>query len=158
MHPIKFKLTLVTAMLTCAVASSSYAADTSINLPVTDVKYFDAGVGPLKISPAWGNPQKGAHSTFVKLPAGFVSPPHNHTGDYYAVVISGVVANAVTAEEPNVSLAPGSYWFQKGKENHVTKCLSANECVVFITQQSKFDHIAADSHSHGKIKGHEETR
>ena len=154
MHPIKFKLSLVTAILaTCAVASFSYAADTSINSPVTSIKYFDAGVGPLKISPAYGNPQKGAHSTFVKLPAGFVSPLHNHTADYYAVVISGVVANAAKAEEPDVSLAPGSYFFQKGKANHVTKCLSANECIVFITQPSKFDFIAADSG--GEMKGHE---
>ncbi len=157
MHPIKFKLTLVATMLTtCAAAPLSYAADTSISLPVTGLKYFDAGVGPLKISPAYGNPQKGAHSTFVKLPAGFVSPLHIHTGDYYAVVISGVVANAATAEEPDVMLAPGSYWFQKGKANHVTKCLSANECVVFITQPTKFDYIAAESH--GEMKEHEETR
>jgi len=157
MHPIKFKLTLAAAMFTtCAAASFSYAAETSISLPVTSIKYFESGVGPLKISPAFGNPQKGAHSTFVKLPAGFVSPLHIHTGDYYAVVISGVVANAATAEEPDVQLAPGSYWFQKGKANHITKCLSANECIVFITQPSKFDYIAAESP--GEAKGHEETR
>ena len=156
MHSIKFKLTLVAAMLTCAIASVSYAADTSISLPVTSVKYFDAGVGPLKISPAYGNPQKGAHSTFVKLPAGFISPLHSHTGDYYGVVISGVVANAATAEEEDVALAPGSYWFQKGKANHVTKCLSANECIVFITQPSKFDFIAAQPHEahEEREKGH----
>ena len=67
MHPIKFKLTLAAAMFTtCAAASFSYAAETSISLPVTSIKYFESGVGPLKISPAFGNPQKGAHSTFVK--------------------------------------------------------------------------------------------
>lgn len=151
MNPFKFKLTVAAAVLaTCAATSIAYASDTSVSLPVTGFQYFDAGVGPLKISPAYGNPQKGAHSTFVKLPAGFVSPLHTHSGDYYGVVISGVVANAPTAEEADIALAPGSYWFQKGKENHVTKCLSANECVVFITQPSKFDYIPADSAAAGK--------
>lgn len=157
MHSLKIKSLLVAAMLaTGVVASIGHAADTSISSPVTGVKYFDAGVGPLKISPAYGDPHKGAHSTFVKMPAGFVSSLHNHTGDYYAVVISGVVANAATAEETNVELPPGSYWFQKGKANHVTKCLSANECVVFITQSSKFDYIPAESNA--EMKGHEEMK
>ncbi len=149
MYSKKMKSALVaTVFAVSAIAQVSYAADTSFNLPVTNLKYFDAGVGPLKISPAFGDPSKGAHSTFVKLPAGFVSSLHNHSADYYAVVISGVVANATTAEEPNVPLAPGSYWFQKGQANHVTKCLSANECIVFITQPTKFDYIAAE-HTEG---------
>ncbi len=143
MYPKQMKPLLVAAsLLASAFTQGGYAADTSINLPVTSLKYFDSGVGALKISPAFGDPSKGAHSTFVKLPAGFVSSLHTHSADYYAVVISGVIANAETVEEPNVPLAPGSYWFQKGQAKHVTKCLSANECIVFITQPAKFDYIA----------------
>lgn len=59
------------------------------------------------------------------------------------MVITGVVAHAVNAEVKDIPLPPGSYWFQKGKANHVTKCLSANECVVFITQPDKFNYIDA---------------
>jgi hypothetical protein len=128
--------------LACAViAGTSFAADTSVSTPVTDLKYFDTGVGPLKAAPAYGDLANGAHSTFVKLPAGFVSPLHTHTEDYYAVVISGVVANEVNAAVKDRPLPPGSYWFQKGKASHVTKCLSTNECVVFITQPGKFDYV-----------------
>ncbi|WP_428422426.1 DUF4437 domain-containing protein [Methylibium sp.] len=125
------------------IAGAAFAAETSISVPVTDIKFFDTGVGPLKAAVGFGDLSKGAHSTFVKLPAGFVSPLHIHTEDYYAVVISGVVANEVDAHVPDRPLAPGSYWFQKGKVNHVTKCISANECVVFITQPGKFDYINA---------------
>lgn len=128
-------------LMSAVVPVTSHAGDTSINLPVTEIKFFDTGVGPLKAAVGFGDLSKGAHSTFVKLPANFVSPLHIHSEDYYGVVISGVVANAVDATAQDVPLAPGSYWFQKGKAPHVTKCLSANECVVFITQPGKFDYV-----------------
>lgn len=83
---------------------------------------------------------KGAHSNYVKLPALFTSPPHVHTEDYYAVVVSGVVANGLEGSE-DIPLPPGSYWFQKGNEKHVTKCLSSTECVFFVTQSEKFDFL-----------------
>lgn len=136
--------TLLGLMLAAAsLCGPVHAADTSISLPVTELKWFDTGVGPLKAAPAFGDLSKGPHSTFVKLPAGFVSPLHIHTGDYYGVVISGVVSNEVDAKVKDRPLAPGSYWFQKGNANHVTKCLSTNECVVFISQTSKFDYLDA---------------
>jgi Domain of unknown function (DUF4437) len=137
------QLAALSATMWVGWAGMAHAADTSISVPVSDLKYFDTGVGPLKAAPAYGDLAHGAHSTFVKLPAGFVSPLHIHTEDYYAVVISGVVANEVNATVRDRPLPPGSYWFQKGKANHVTKCLSANECVVFITQPGKFDYINA---------------
>lgn len=121
----------------------AYAAENSVSVPVSEVKFFDTGVGPLKAAPGFGDLSKGAHSTFVKLPAGFVSPLHTHTEDYYGVVVTGVVANEADAATKDRPLPPGSYWFQKGKAKHVTKCLSANECVVFITQPGKFDYLDA---------------
>jgi anti-sigma factor ChrR (cupin superfamily) len=136
---------LLGLMMAAALCGSVHAADpsASISLPVTELKWFDTGVGPLKAAPAFGDLSKGPHSTFVKLPAGFVSPLHIHTGDYYGVVITGVVANEVDGKAKDRPLPPGSYWFQKGNANHVTKCLSTNECVVFITQSSKFDYLDA---------------
>lgn len=126
------------------LAGHVHAAETSISVPVGEVKFFDTGVGPLKAAPGFGDLSKGAHSSFVKLPAGFVSPLHTHTEDYYGVVVTGVVANEVDGTTKDRPLAPGSYWFQKGKAKHVTKCLSANECVVFITQPGKFDYLDAN--------------
>ena len=35
----------------------------------------------------------------------------------------------------------GSYWYQKGGEAHVTKCLAGHECLFFISQDSHFDVI-----------------
>lgn len=119
----------------------------SINLPVTQLKYFDTGifgsdksVGTLKAASSYGDLQHGAHGTFIKMPAGFVSDIHIHTGEYYAVVISGVGVNGLPGSK-DIPLPVGSYWSQKGGERHVTKCISPNECIFFISQSVKFDEI-----------------
>jgi hypothetical protein len=65
------------------------------------------------------------------MPAGFVSPVHTHTEDYYAVVVEGVGP-----------LPVGSYWFQRGEEAHVTQCLSETDCLFFIVQPGKFDYLS----------------
>lgn len=121
----------------------------SLNKPVTEFKFGPTGVtdgvhGELQASPAYGDLTKGPHGTFIKMPAGFVSKVHNHTGDYWGVVISGVAANGKPGST-DVPLPVGSYWYQKGGEAHVTKCLSPVECIFFISQTSKFDYVAASS-------------
>ena len=58
------------------------------------------------------------------------------------VVISGVAVNGLPGST-DVPLPIGSYWFQKGGERHITKCISPNECVFFISQNDKFDYVAA---------------
>ena len=117
----------------------------SVNIPVTQLQYGKTSVtdgvhGELQAAPAYGDFAHGPHGTFIKMPAGFVSPIHTHTGDYWGVVISGVGANGIPGSA-DVPLPVGSYWLQKGGERHVTKCLSANECIFFINQSGKFDYL-----------------
>lgn len=76
------------------------------------------------------------------MPGGYVGPPHTHSEDYWAVVITGVGANGAPGAA-DVPLPPGSYWTQRGNEVHVTKCLSAVECVFFVSQTGKFDYLPA---------------
>ena len=58
-------------------------------------------------------------------------------------MIQGVVVNTQpgTADVP---LAVGSYYFQKGRENHVTKGISDTDCLLFIYQPDKFDYVPAE--------------
>ena len=117
----------------------------SVSTPVTQLIYGPTGVsdgvhGELNAAPAYGDLAHGAHGTFIKMPAGFVSRIHVHTEDYWGVVISGVAVNGVPGGT-DVALPVGSYWFQKGGERHITKCISPNECILFISQNGKFDYI-----------------
>ena len=127
------------------IVEAQTSAKLSVNIPVTQLQYGKTGVtdgvhGELQAAPAYGDLAHGAHGTFIKMPAGFVSPIHIHTSDYWGVVISGVGANGVPGST-DVPLPVGSYWFQKGGERHVTKCLSPNECIFFINQSTKFDYL-----------------
>ncbi|MET3107500.1 hypothetical protein AAKU67_001431 [Oxalobacteraceae bacterium GrIS 2.11] len=117
----------------------------SVSTPVTDLKYGPTGVsdgvhGELMAGPAYGDLAHGAHGTFIKMPAGFSSKVHSHTEDYWGVVISGVAVNGKPGSK-DIPLPVGSYWFQKGGESHVTKCISPNECIFFLNQPDKFDYL-----------------
>ena len=115
----------------------------SVSTPVTDLEYGPTGLsdgvhGELQAAAAYGDLARGPHGTFIKMPAGYVSPTHIHTEDYWAVVVSGVMVNR-TPDSSDVPLPVGSYFFQQGGEPHVTKCISPNECIFFISQAGKFD-------------------
>lgn len=117
----------------------------SVSKPVTQMQFGGTGVKDasgkeLLASPAYGDLGKGPHGTFIRMPAGFSSVNHNHSGDYWGVVIAGVAVNGKPGSV-DVQLPVGSYWFQKGGEAHVTKCVSANECLFFISQTGKFDYV-----------------
>jgi beta-alanine degradation protein BauB len=119
---------------------------TSVSVPLKDLKYGPTGIsdgahGELQAAPAYGDLANGPHGTFIKMPAGYVSPAHTHSEDYWAVVISGVLVNK-KPDGPDVPLAAGSYYFQKGGEVHITKCLSSEGCVFFVNQSGKFDYHA----------------
>jgi hypothetical protein len=118
----------------------------SISIPATELKYTPTGIsdgvhGELLAAPAYGHLGQGPHGTFIKMPAGYVSPAHTHTEDYWAVVVSGVMVNK-KPDGPDVPLPTGSYYFQRGGESHVTKCTSAEGCVFFVSQNGKFDYRA----------------
>ncbi len=144
----KTTFSLAAAVLMATAASSICAAPdgvSSVSVPVTKLQFgatgvTDAGKRELLAGPAYGDLSKGPHGTFIRMPAGFVSPSHIHTGDYWGVVIAGVAVNGKPGSA-DVLLPVGSYWFQKGGEDHVTKCVSANECLFFISQGGKFDYL-----------------
>ncbi len=70
-------------------------------------------------------------------------PPHTHSDDYWSVVLTGVMVNGRPGSK-DIPLPAGSYYFQKGGEVHVTKCLTATECVFFVNQIGKFDFMKAE--------------
>lgn len=119
----------------------------SVSIPADKIGFGPTGVktdiGELYAGPAYGDLSKGRHGTFIRMPAGFVSPDHTHTEDYFGVVIKGVGANGLPGAA-DVALPAGSYWFQKGEEAHVTKCLSTEDCLFFIVQPGAFDYVPAN--------------
>jgi len=114
----------------------------SSHLPVETLKWFDTGIGPMQAANAYGDMQKEGHGTFLKMPGGFASPIHSHTNEYDAVVLSGTIVNSEVGEK-DITMNAGSYWHQVGKHQHVTKCVSKEGCLVFLSQPKNFDFIPA---------------
>lgn len=119
------------------LAPGAQAQSASANVSVTELKFYEFMGMP--VAKGYGDPANGAHSSYIRLPGGTVSPRHTHSADYYGVVITGVVANEQVRGALDRPLAPGSYWFQKGGEEHVTKCISQTECLFFVTSKASFD-------------------
>lgn len=134
------------AMLAIAAAIAAVAGNAapilpdtnkSVSTPVEQLHFYRNRDG-LTFANAWGDPATGPHSNYIKLAGNTASSLHVHTSNYYGVVISGIVSNQRRAQSDR-PLGPGSYWFQKGGEPHITKCLSPDDCLIFVTSHGKFD-------------------
>jgi len=93
----------------------------------------------VQMGSAWGNRSKGAHGTFGQFPGGASSPLHVHSGDYHAVVISGVMTNPFDNDPNPPKMSAGSYWFVPAGSEHVTACVSKEPCVFYFHANGAFD-------------------
>ncbi len=107
-----------------------------------EVKWDDVG-GP-KLGNLTGDYKKGAYGALMKLPAGFTSPLHTHTGAYEAIEIQGTSSHWLKGEDGTKAkkMTPGSYWSMPGKVEHVSACAPGQDCIFYVWQKSKFDFVA----------------
>ena len=150
MHKQTSKIALG-GMLLLAVAALSYTAGAkgkgmeAVIWPAADIKFVPLAPGaPLQMGTLWGNRDKGEYAMLLKLPPGFEAGMHSHTADYHAVLIQGTWVHTVEGDtNPPKDLAPGSYVFQPGKQNHNDVCKSKVECIIMVHQHAKGDFIPA---------------
>jgi beta-alanine degradation protein BauB len=123
-------------------AADAVSAGTTVKIPADKIQFVHSGIvqhgGEILLGPAFGDIKTGKHGTFLHFQGQWASLLHSHTYDYFAVVVKGTVANPEQGEA-DVPLPPGSYWYQKGGEPHATKCISAEECLVFLVSDHAFD-------------------
>lgn len=96
------------------------------------------------LSPIEGDPMKGAYLAYLKLPAGFESPPHSHSKDYWAVLVQGKMTHWVAdggSEKDAKQLGVGDSTFMPGKVEHISKCYPGSECIAVLMQKGKFDFV-----------------
>jgi hypothetical protein len=105
---------------------------------IADLEWHDLAPGlPVKAADSWKGPG-GAHCAFNKFPRGFVAPPHFHTKDLHAVVLSGNWGSW-TDGTPEKLLGPGGIQVIPGGVKHVTKCAPAVDCVIYVCGPGPFD-------------------
>jgi hypothetical protein len=101
--------------------------------------------GPLPaIAPIEGDAMKGAYFGYLKLPAGFESPPHMHTNDYWAVLVQGQMTHWAAdggSEKDSKAIGVGGWVHMPGKVAHISKCYPGADCIMVMVQKGKNDFI-----------------
>ena len=131
------RISLILCFLLAAVSGPARGADSIILSPVSDLEWQTNPRGA-SFSYPWKE-NGGRHGDVVRFPAGFDSGPHTHTVSYRGVVIQGELMNPAKGKSTSVRLPPGSTWFVAGGVVHSTKCVSDQECIFYIHQDSDFD-------------------
>lgn len=151
---MKIKLAAAFAFAALPLMAAAGAADSgatyppahggkSVTVPSIELKFQHTGLkgedgSEILVVDGYGDQKSREHGTFMKFAYGFKSPVHSHTYDYYGVVIQGEMANYNPGRAP-IKMDPGSYWYQRGLEAHITECLSKDGCVAWVVQSQKFD-------------------
>src|SRR5262249_26389340 len=94
--------------------------------------------GPLPAAaPIEGDATKGAYFGYLKLPAGFESPPHSHTNDYWSVLLQGQMTHWAAdggSEKDSKAIGLGGVTHMPGKLVHVSKCYPGADCIMVVMQ------------------------
>jgi quercetin dioxygenase-like cupin family protein len=103
--------------------------------------------GPLPaLAPIQGDLTKGGGMAYLKLPAGFESPAHAHSSEYWTVLVQGKMTHWAAeggSEKDAKPLAVGDLTHMPAKTMHVSKCYPGEECIMVLMQKGKFDFIPA---------------
>jgi hypothetical protein len=143
---------VVAAVTTSIVAGAAFLAGVAVGkvtppqpkfVAAEEVKWDD--MSGVKLGTLAGDYTKGPYGALMKLPAGYTSPLHSHTGAYEAVQISGTSSHWMRGEDGTKAkkMTPGSYWSIPAKTEHVSACAAGSDCVLYIWQKTKFDALPA---------------
>jgi Domain of unknown function (DUF4437) len=152
---IVFRWRRTAGLLVLLMASSQLAAQTpaepplsrSLSVAADDAHWRQQTPGlPIMIKELWGDRRvDGGFGELVRLPPGFNSGLHAHSGDFHGVLIKGVwVHEGPGGEGRDTRLLPGSYVRQAGGEMHIDRCVSEEPCVLFLFQYARADIIWPD--------------
>jgi hypothetical protein len=138
----KKSLSLGIALVTVVTVSGQAAgAGKGAMVPADEMQWQEMAPGsPLKMVILWGDRNKGEYAMLLKLPAGFVSPIHAHTGDYHGLNLTGTWRHSFDGAGER-ALPPGSYVFQPGMGMHGDACVGPDDCILFVHQHAKGDFI-----------------
>jgi len=149
------KTILAVSALAAGLAAASFAAGVAVAkgaakspelTPFSELTWTPLmKEGPLPATSAIeGDATKGAYYGFLKLPAGFESPPHMHTNDYWAVLVQGQMTHWAAeggSEKESKAIGIGGVVHMPGKVAHVSKCYPGADCVMAVMQKGKNDFI-----------------
>ena len=134
-------------VLVAAGAVGCYAATTNTKAKIVPLETMrwtpQAPDLPQTVVELWGDrAAHGGYGVLVRLPPGFDSHLHAHSGDFHGVLVAGtwlhIEEDGTGADTP---LKPGSYVMQPGGGMHIDRCTADAECILFLFQNKRADVI-----------------
>ena len=123
-------------------AGVEFDANREVVLPSENVHY--APINPkIKMGAAYGDRGTGAHGSFGRFSANFITPLHSHSGAYHGIVIKGTMTNPFKGESAPKRMKAGSYWYVPAGAAHATACVSPDPCEFYFHAAEKFDFLPA---------------
>jgi len=128
----------ISLLAACSSTTSTYDVNKDVALPASGLEY--ANINPaIQMATAYGDKGAGAHGTFGKFPANFITPVHTHTGAYHGVVVKGTMTNPFKGETSPPEMPAGSYWYVPAGSEHATACISTTPCEFYFHAEQAFD-------------------
>ena len=85
-----------------------------------------------------GDPSKPNADVLLRVPGGFVLPPHRHTSAERMVLATGQLRVRYQGEAARV-LTPGTYAYGPAGKPHEARCLGKRPCTLFIAFEGPVD-------------------
>jgi len=85
-----------------------------------------------------GDPALPNADVFLRVPAGYVIPPHRHTSAERMILVTGRLQAQYKGAQAT-TLAPGSYAYGPAKLPHRASCISDHPCTLFIAFEGAVD-------------------
>jgi quercetin dioxygenase-like cupin family protein len=88
-----------------------------------------------------GDPARPNADILLRIPAGFVLPPHRHSSAERMMLATGQLQVRYEGEKARV-LTPGTYAFGPAGKPHQGRCVGSRPCTLFVAFEGPVDAIA----------------
>ena len=133
--------TLLICVSSLTVANAQETPVNASHTAINELEWTPTPFGP-DASPVAGDFTEGQHITYIKFPAGMTTPIHTHSADYVGIVITGITRHWLPGKPETAKLLPvGSHWAIPAGVEHVSECMSGEECIMAIHQHAAFDFL-----------------
>lgn len=85
-----------------------------------------------------GDPKNKNTDIFFRVPGKYDIPPHSHTSAEHMILVSGRMEVKYKDEKP-ITLKQGSFAYGPAEHPHQAKCISKENCVLFISFDDPVD-------------------
>ena len=138
-----FRIFVPLFILASPLAVLAQSPTAGVVRPLADVKFEGDDTKCLRSATETGDPDTGASTLILKAAPGCKVRWHDHTAEEQLIVTQGSVETEMTGMSAK-TLTPGGFAMMPSKMKHRFSCVSATECIMFVSFDRKYDIVWYD--------------